>query len=447
MWGGNYTNFSYTPSRSFKPDMQYMIKMDTTATDALGSKVAGTTTTFRTESFKITSMYPSAGTSGFSMSNQAYVSFNAACSTKSVESSIYTVPACSLLFSWNGNLVYVRPKSNYWGGNTHYFMICRTTAKDINGSALKDSMVTDFTTVAATVSQTQPADKQESVPLSTTIYVYFSNGMNASSLISAFSLKDGRDSLVPGTVNVYSSYMTFIPGALLRPGTKYTAVLDSSAMDLSGGKMSRYAFGFTTEYLRVAYTNPQSGSNNFSTNNQGYLGFNTSADAVSTEKAVSVSPATDLDFNWSGTYLYFKPRTSYWQSNTRYTVTVDTTAKDLFGGSLATPYSFYFYTMPVRVSSYSPAFKQTGVDTAATVSITFNTPMDTAKTYKAIKLAAPGSVNVPGKVTGNSTSFTFSPDSALDTMTTYTVTVDTTAADAFGIPMPASWSSMFTTKQ
>jgi len=294
-----------------------------------------------------------------------------------------------------------------------------------------------------------PGDGTHNVSLTTSMHAYFHTAMNPATTAEAVRIFAHPDTLVAGSFSWGSgnTSFTFTPQAALRPATTYTFIIDSTATDMYGAGISRTVSTFTTENLRVTYDYPRNNTGAFELNERPYLTFNGAFDATRMQSAFSIQLPIELDITFDHVYLYFKPRQTYWKSNTKYTVTIDTSAHDAWGKPVAAPYTYVFFTQPAAVSQIVPAFGQPEVDVNSSISITFNTAMSAASVNSAFTLADSATATaVTGTMSGANTSFTFSPSAPLAAATTYIVTVAATAADAFGVAMPAAWTSKFRTQ-
>ncbi len=68
----------------------------------------------------------------------------------------------------------------------------------------------------------------------------------------------------------------------------------------------------------------------------------------SVQNAITISPEVTGTLNWynnSKTVMEFNPSQSL-KYNTKYTVTIGTEARDIFGSNMKEPYTFSFITRP-----------------------------------------------------------------------------------------------------
>ncbi len=97
------------------------------------------------------------------------------------------------------------------------------------------------------------------------------------------------------------------------------------------------------------------------------------------------------------------------------------------------------------VSETSPLNNATSVARNNAITISFSTEMDPATINSSTILVKQGTTDIPGTVTYNGTTATFTPTNSLLALTTYTVTVTTGAKTKLGKPFAANSVSTFTT--
>jgi hypothetical protein len=163
----------------------------------------------------------------------------------------------------------------------------------------------------------------------------------------------------------------------------------------------------------------------------------------------SSAVAGTVTLDSTGTIATFKPASSL-LLNTKYTATITTGAKDLFGNTLASNFVWTFTTVAVScvptVVSVTPANGATGVCDNGTVTATFNIPMDPT-TINTSTFTLTGPSAVAGTVTLDSTGkiATFTPTSSLLLNTKYTATITTGAKSPSGNALASNFVWTFTT--
>jgi hypothetical protein len=152
-----------------------------------------------------------------------------------------------------------------------------------------------------------------------------------------------------------------------------------------------------------------------------------------------------------GTTATFTPAAAL-ASNTVFTATISTSAKDVAGNALASSKVWTFTTSVAAdttaptVSLTDPATSATGVALNKKIAATFSESMDpltiTAATFT---LKAPGNTAVLGAVTYTGSTATFTPNSTLAANTTFTATITTGAKDLAGNALASNRVWTFTT--
>ena len=448
VWTSDFTQVTLRPAAALRTATTYAVELDSTAQTKDGVAIEFPLAyIFSVEPLRISGSSPATGTEDVPLTQQAYFYFNGPCNNDSVEAAVSVSPSTGLAFSWSDRYLYVNPSGGYWKAGTQYRIIVRTRARDAWGNALAAPCTTTFGTRPLRVTSLSPYPGQSGVSLSASISVSFLAAMNKRLTEQAFSCTDASSDQVAGTFSWSSNgtLLYFTPQVPYLPGHDYTVNLDSTATDRFGGSIAPVSFGFTADHFGVSGSYPSPEGSNWAPTQSPYLYFNTSADAAACEAAFSIEPAIELDYSWSNNYLYYKPRGNYWRSSTRYLITLAATAGDIWGGTMNRPYTTSFYTRDARVTSVSPVFETAGVSVNTSVSIGFNTAMDPAAVAAALTLETGDGTPVAGTVSGAQTSYSFSPAAPLDPQTVYVVRVGTDAADMFGEPMLAEWTSTFTT--
>jgi hypothetical protein len=151
---------------------------------------------------------------------------------------------------------------------------------------------------------------------------------------------------------------------------------------------------------------------------------------------------------YNGTTASFAPQINL-LSNTIYTATITTGAKNLDGTPLANDYVWTFTTLtlpPPTVISTNPANKATNVDLGQTVTASFNETMDATTINGTTFTLKMGSTTVPGAVSYSGQTASYNPTNNLLSDTTYTATITTGAKNLYGIPMTNNYVWTFSTK-
>jgi hypothetical protein len=151
--------------------------------------------------------------------------------------------------------------------------------------------------------------------------------------------------------------------------------------------------------------------------------------------------------SYSGTTVTFAPLSNL-ASNTVYTATITTGAKDVAGDALATNYVWSFTTVvvvPPTVSSTDPSNAATGVPYNKKIAATFSKTMDASSITASTFTLMQGTTTVSGFVSYSGTTAIFTPENELTPNKVYTATITTGATDLLGTPLANNYVWSFTT--
>ncbi len=240
--------------------------------------------------------------------------------------------------------------------DTTYRVTLSTAAKDTAGNHLRFPLEFSFRTIqsGSTLNgiQTLPFNGDVDVDLISTngIQILFPRNMNQASTEAAITM-------TPDVERIYiwpqKNQLTIYTGGPFLADTTYSIRIDSTAEDLDGIGLGRpFSFSFSTAPVRLKSTRPQNGELFVEFRPNITMWFNTYMVKSSVQAAFSISPQVQGSFSWGtghSTYdktaITFTPATAL-QPNTKYTVTLDTAAMDLFGSKMKEPYTFSFVTRP-----------------------------------------------------------------------------------------------------
>ncbi|MBI3395176.1 MAG: Ig-like domain-containing protein [Spirochaetia bacterium] len=300
------------------------------------------------------------------------------------------------------------------------------------------------------------------IPQSSTVFVEFDKDMDTETTQNAFSLTGSA----PASGRMQWTGLRHLDYKLdsdLMPGNTFLLRVASSAQ-------SKDRFGLTTEYL-VSFTvgttsqSPQVTSTTPANSAQGIVTtagitfvFSRAMDKAAVQSAFSLSPSSAGSFTWtpddaSFTYQPFSPL----NVGTTYTASLSTGARDAGGISISSGYSATFqvgndFTRPT-VSSVQEAGNptalannQTGVYKDSTLTITFSEPMDqTARTAVTLtKLSDSSTVSAVTSWNATFTQLTFDPVDPLEPLSTYRLSITTSAKDLAGNALQSNYNLAFT---
>ncbi len=415
----------------------------------------------------VVSVDPSNGASGFEGRVPVTVTFSEPVDQSTVSSATFTVlngsTAVAGSYEISSAAVTFTPDSAL-ANNTAYTVQITTGIKDLAGKNMTSGFSSVFTTkddISPAVSSVNPSYGSVNQPVDTTISVVFSEDVYGTVDSSTFMLMNGSTA-VSGTVTyeALSRTAVFTPAAALDYSTLYTVVLSTAIQDLSGNSLAYYSSTFTT----AAY--PDTVSPAVTSVDPCYGGINPSVDtAVTVVFSEDVYGTVDgstfrllkgsTPVSGSVTYdqlsrtAVFTPSSAL-EYSTTYTVELTSGIKDAAGNSLSAYTTTFTTVSPVDtiapvVTSVDPCYGgiNPSVDTAVTVVFSEDVygTVD-GSTFKLMKGSAP----VSGSVAYDqlSRTATFTPASALEYSTTYTIYLTSGIKDPAGNSL-ADYSSIFTT--
>jgi hypothetical protein len=236
--------------------------------------------------------------------------------------------------------------------DTTYSVTLSTAAKDTTGNHLRFPLEFSFKTVqsSSTINgiQTSPSHGDIDVSLITYngIQITFPHNMEPTSTEKAISLIPESDIIFIWPNN---NQLTIYTGGAFHADAMYMITIDSTAKDLDGIKLGNpFSFSFSTASVGLSTTYPNNGELFVSTFSNIRLTFNTYMVKSSVQNAIIISPEVSGMLNWynnSKTVMEFNPSQSL-KYNTKYTFTIGTEARDIFGSNMKEPYTFSFITRP-----------------------------------------------------------------------------------------------------
>ena len=262
----------------------------------------------------------------------------------------------------NNNKATFNPTSDL-APNTVYTATISTLVKDLEGNAMSSIHAFTFTTgdapdtILPMVESTTPLDNATNIPLNGLISLTFSEAMDPLTInASTFTLTQ-EGTPVAGTV-AYSgtpanlSPATFTPTNSLKAGTKYTAIITTGAKDIAGNTLAaNTTWTFTTaQASTIIATDPAINATGVLLNKTVTASFSGAMDPATITAATFIlkQGATPIagTVSYNGTTASFNP-TNDLSSNTTYTATITTNAKNTLGAPLASDYTWSFTTLTV----------------------------------------------------------------------------------------------------
>lgn len=238
--------------------------------------------------------------------------------------------------------------------NTTYTAIIRSSVKDLMGNALQQDYVWTFSTggtITPLVIATDPTNNATNVFLNKTISATFNMPMYPLTInTTTFTVKQGTTPIA-GTVLYSGTTAYFKPTGLFAPNTVYTGTITTGAKNVSGTSLlNNYVWTFTTGSIIapvVISTDPSNNASGVALNKIITANFSMPMDLLTIDNTTftlkqGVTPVLGI-VTYLGTTATFTP-TSNLSSNTTYTATITTGAKNIAGIPIANNYVWTFNT-------------------------------------------------------------------------------------------------------
>ena len=294
---------------------------------------------------QILSIFPPNGSVNYKLTDSCGFKFTTLMDHNSVENNFTITPEIEGYFHWieneDNSTVYFNPNTQYMPYTTYIFSL-NTKAKTIYGDTLSFGISSSFITEPVKVEFYTPDDGATFVIPSVSIYIRFNTAMNRASVESSFDISP---SVIGNFFWHNNESFNFIPNVLLATNTQFITTISTNARDINGtGIGEPFSLSFTTEPLKITYTNPSNGATFINTNTTIGLNFNTNMDQTATENAFSIEPSVNGNFVWIDlTKFTYYPEINL-TPDIWYTVMIDTSCKDSYGKKLPANYSFSFKT-------------------------------------------------------------------------------------------------------
>jgi hypothetical protein len=377
--------------------------------------------------------------------------------------------------AYSGVTAVFTPDSNLSSGAV-YTAAISTVAKDLAGNPLAETYTWNFTagtaadTTAPTVSYTAPVNAATGVSTNTKVSATFSEAMNPSLILAAFTLKKGAVA-VSGSVSYSGVTAVFTPDVSLAANTVFTASISTDAIDLAGNPLAAsHSWSFTTGAAAdttaptVRLTFPVDGAIDVPIHTKVTATFSEAMDPLTITTATfrlkrgTTGTTTVLgSVMYSGLTAVFSQVVFLLLPNSTYTATITTEATDLAGNALAEDYTWSFTTGDApdttrpTVILVDPANLATDVALNSTLTATFSKPMDpltistTTFTLYAEVANSTGTTPIYGTVAPDGETAVFTPNNELTADTTYTARISTGAQDLAGNALASDYVWSFST--
>jgi hypothetical protein len=318
------------------------------------------------------------------------------------------------------------------------------------------------------VISTNPINLATNVPLNQIVTVTFNEAMDPATITpAAFTLVSSGSpgGRVSGTARVEISgaltydettfTMSFTPTTKLALGTTYTATIATVVKDLMGNALQvNYVWTFSTGALvspTVVSTDPVNNATSVFLNKVITATFSVPMDPLTiTSTTFNVKQGTTAVtgvVSYVGLIASFTP-SSPLTSNTIYTATVTTGAKNVSGTSFANDYVWNFNTGTCTcptVLSTDPLDLAIGIMLNKVISGVFNEAIDPLTITSSTFTLMNGVTPVTGTINYSGTTATFTPASNLLSGSTYTATFTTGVKNIAGVPLASNYVWTFST--
>jgi len=276
-----------------------------------------------------------------------------------------------------------------------------------------------------------------------TLTIYFTEEMDWESVIGAFQIDPAVNDF---TYNYYSSSYSYIYFYFyLNMGSSYSITLDTTAVTASGEPLEfPYTYQFTTQPFCLTSVEKRIYDGSIESIR---LTFNSQIDYKSIIQNLTINPSIGVtaDGYYPSTGVYLYPING-WISDTLIIFTISHSFSDINGNTLAADTTFTIQTNPLNINSFTPYNNQCYVSVDPYIRITLNNIIDESTIDKALHVSPEFTYNINTHVSYGYSYFYIYPDSSLQTATTYTIEIDTSLTDFYGVHLPEKYVSTFTTK-
>lgn len=295
---------------------------------------------------QISTITPVNGVQDFSLTDPIQIEFNVLMDHRSVENSFFLIPDVNGRFAWeiiSGNSKLSFYPDDQYISNLSYIIMLTTDAKTSYGDSLSFDFVSYFKTEGVKVTTTIPENQASYISPQSNIYVYFNSRMDRQSVEQNFFI---TPTIMGNFKWLDSRRVCFQPGTYLASNTQYTVTVNADARDIYNTYLpDDKIFTFETEPLRITSCYPANGASSISRSSPIIITFNTFVNQETAQNAFSLIPAVEgWNFQWSDLTRFQYSGSTKLQSNTFYTVTIDTTCSDAWGNLLPSNFSFIFKT-------------------------------------------------------------------------------------------------------
>jgi hypothetical protein len=219
-------------------------------------------------------------------------------------------------------------------------MIIDTTAKTFTGNHLEFPLINEFTTEPFNLKGFTSYVDQSGGSL---LIFYFPSTVDPNVLVNNLSVTPKVDLL---SRNRYGELYVW-PTISWIPDTEFEITISSDLTDIHGNILENdTTFYIESAPMQVTWTRPYNNEHLIETKTYIAIEMNNVINEDSFQNALSIAPPTNYMpmFRYDNGETLIVLRADSLASNTEYTVSIDTTLKDYYGGSFKDGYSFKFMT-------------------------------------------------------------------------------------------------------
>jgi hypothetical protein len=380
-----------------------------------------------------------------------------------VEKAFHMSPALAPNFTWSDNTSLSISFALPLKSGTRYAVTFDSGMATTDSKVLAYPVTFTFITPQMSITQYYPLNGRDGFPVDSPFVYYLNFAVDSISMSNSFSLTPAADSTWFEYQNGYSRVI--VHHSVLAPHTVYSIVLDSSLTSRGGSSYGRpLRQTFTTAaapvdssghlaYDLVSTTDPADSTTPLSSESYFEIDFKQNMDQASVESRITLSPPTLFSFMWPYTSMQtvrivpLQPL----KTNSRYSVALDSGYQDLQHRYYGRSKEFPFKTRPLALSYYYPLNGQVDVPRTTPIIFRFSDIPDTTDFLSHCSIAPALDSLVESPPTGASPDWSYHDveciinHAAFRADTTYTITLDSTMADQFGVPMGRSYVIQFST--
>ncbi len=210
----------------------------------------------------VLSIQPSESAIGVSLNSTIVVTFSESVDPSTVNASTFLVTdaqgrSVSGTISLTSGSIATFVPSTRMDPTTTYTVTITSGVHSLSGKPLPANYTWSFTTGMVSASQdttpptvisTDPANGATNVSITSALVATFSEALDSATVNTAtFTVKDGANTPVSGTVVLTGETALFLPSAALAPLATFTATITTGVKDLAGNAMAgNYTWGLTT---------------------------------------------------------------------------------------------------------------------------------------------------------------------------------------------------------